>query len=165
MRTTLPVSLASFSVRDFSSFRPHWCECANYKKTLYKLDWKKSRVDWKIYLVTCIGRFPDTQIKQRIILSDVFTRAVSASSNLDFMPQTSMTVTFNSGDKTSEASITINADSKNEGPETFEVALTNPSVGTISTPKKAVVTINDVSTTSKSFKVVLNPKWSCSVWD
>ena len=79
------------------------------------------------------------------------TRPVNAGSGTDFQPpsSTSATVVFNPGDDREVATVIINSDDITEGPETFEVSIGSPSIGTVESQYKATVTIQDIATTSK----------------
>ena len=83
--------------------------------------------------------------------SEFATRAVSTTlgSNKDFHPPTTTLVQFNSNAPSAEATVNINSDVTTEAPETFEVSIANPSTGRVVSPFKAVVTILDISITSK----------------
>ena len=79
------------------------------------------------------------------------TREVSAhsGSSLDYQSPTVTVVQFGANALSAEATVIINSDATTEPPETFEISIANPSTGKVVSPYKAVVTIQDVSKTSK----------------
>ena len=78
---------------------------------------------------------------------------MSATPGQDYDTPSSTTVTFNPTVPSVDVSVTINADNNDEQPETFEVVISTSQPQTNSqdkvvSPYKAIVTIQDVTTTS-----------------